>query len=85
MQHELDIPDFLKIPQAERAAAWRAWTHRPSTVLGLDTTTAERLALFRARKKEKSRGRVAKMLAVKSDRSALQAGLTWDVKRGGWR
>lgn len=40
---------------------------------------------IRAKKKEKARGRVAKMLAIKSERDASAAGKRWDAINGGWK
>ncbi len=93
MTLDLEIPDFLnlRLSQAERdAAAAQLPRHAPARIdqpreLTADEKTAQRLAAFRALKREKSRGRVAKMKARMSDKAALAAGLKWDVVRGGWR
>jgi hypothetical protein len=85
MTDDLAIPAFLRISKRDRARAWRTFKPAAPAVPQAVDKNAERLALFAAQRKEKSRGRVAKMLAKRSDRAAVEAGKVWDTVRGGWR
>ena len=81
MSHDLDIPDFLKRRKGERPT-WQP-VAAPAVVQAEETW--RRLERERAeQRKLKSRGRVAKMLSIKSDRAAAAAGKTWDTSKGQW-
>lgn len=84
-RHPLDLPDFLRHPGKKSRPP-----SRPEG--GADKiqpmAAEERWKLYEAAQREhrllKSRGRVGKMLAVRSDRQALADGKRWDVKTGRW-
>lgn len=78
MEDNLDFPDFLKRRKGERRPKG------PAKVLAMPVTPSS-WARIQEQRKAKSRGRVAKMLAIKADREAAAAGKTWDAVRGGWR
>ena len=79
MDDNLEIPDFLN-----RKTNGLKPERGPAKVfaMAISPSSWERLE---ERRKEKSRGRVAKMLARKAERAAVAAGKVWDTERGGWR
>lgn len=86
MIDDLDIPDFLRITQDERKAAWARFDAKravpPADYAQLASRALE--AHHAETRKRKSRGRVATMLARKNDRAALDDGMVWDVQTAKW-
>lgn len=83
LEDDLEIPDFLKRHRGEPKVEWKP----AATVFAMSLSPEkwERLEQVRKeQKKAKSRGRVAKMLAVRSDREAAAAGKVWDTNKGKW-
>lgn len=78
MDDNLIIPDFLNRKKNGIKPATAATVY----AMPIKQSSWQRLE---ERRKAKSRARVAKMLAVKSDRNAAKAGKVWDAERGGWK
>lgn len=79
MDDNLIIPDFLdRKKNGVRSATGKATVY----AMPIKPSSWERLE---ERRKEKARGRIAKMLARKAEREAVAAGKTWDAVRGGWK
>lgn len=86
--HPLDLPEFLRHPgkKSKPPSDFGGGLDKiaPTVLCG----TEERWQRYETAQREdrlrKSRGRVGKMLAVRSDRAALAAGKHWDVKTGKW-
>lgn len=79
MDDNLVIPDFLN-----RKTNGVKPQREPATVYAMPVTPSS-WEKIEAQRKEKARGRVAKMLAIKRDREAAASGKVWDVVRGGWK
>lgn len=85
-----ELPDFLRRRKGENPPPAEGGS-RPKKSLnplplpegGLDKWRQYEIAQ-REQRVAKSRGRVAKMLAVRSDRAAVEAGKRWDVRTGRW-
>ena len=82
---DLEIPDFLKRRKGEPAVPWQPLPGSfEARVQEQHEKWRELEQQRRDEKKAKSRGRVARMLAIKADRSAAAAGKTWDFNRSVW-
>lgn len=67
MKDELDIPDFLRIPQSDRSAAWRDWVPaRPAT--GEDDGW---MRLERERREQKRQRSLARVATLKAKKAAI--------------
>lgn len=88
MTDDLDIPDFLRREKSKPPSRPGGGLDKPQLTGAALCGTEERWKQYEAAQREqrqrKSRGRVAKMLAVRSDRAAVEAGKRWDVKTGRW-
>lgn len=75
-----EIPDFLKRSKNEPRVTYST----PATVYAMPVKP-DAWERIKQQKKEKARGRIAKMKARMADKEAIAAGKTWDTVNGGWR
>ena len=81
-KHELDIPDFLKIPTAERAQYWRENPPVPVAYSMAPTLAPEKIAFKEQEAKEKmirTQNRIAKLRAKQAARDIPDKYLAWDT------
>ena len=86
MTDDLDIPDFLRRKKSKPPSAPEGGLDKiaGAAFCGTEERWRQYEAAQREQRQRKSRGRVGKMLAVRSDRAAVEAGKRWDVKTGRW-